>query len=153
MNARDVFARRPNCNSLWVVPAEAILSSSEEKLRLTPLDSQTTETTEVANQRYVVFQKQSQRNSMTYVTYSGTIEAGSLEAALREARESFADLIIFVWWVCLESAIARSDVNDIDSMFKQAKDKKYRLPQSYRVLTEMLEAKNDHLLLSDIENS
>jgi len=153
MNARDVFVRRPNCNSLWVVPADAILTRSEEELRLTSLADQALETSEGTAQRYVVFQKQSQRNSMTYVTFSGTVEAGSLEAALMKARESSTDLTVYVWWICAESAITRSDINDISSMFNPAKDKKYRLPQSYRVLTEMLEAKNDNLLLSDIENS
>jgi len=153
MNARDVFVRRPNCTSLWVVPAATILSRSEEELRLTHSDDQDLETSKGTNQRYVVFQKQSQRNSMTYVTCSGTVEAVSPEAALKEARESSDDPTVFVWWVCSESAIVRSNKDDVSSMFNPAKDKKYRLPQSYRVLTEMLELKNDNLLLSDIENS
>jgi ring-1,2-phenylacetyl-CoA epoxidase subunit PaaB len=32
MNARDVFARRPRCTSLWVVPAEAITTRTQQEL-------------------------------------------------------------------------------------------------------------------------
>ncbi len=33
LNARDVFARRPDCVSMWIVPAEAIHVLTAENLR------------------------------------------------------------------------------------------------------------------------
>jgi ring-1,2-phenylacetyl-CoA epoxidase subunit PaaB len=33
LNARDVFARRPACISMWVVPVEAIFSKTAEELK------------------------------------------------------------------------------------------------------------------------
>ena len=33
LNARDVFARRPDCVSMWVVPVEAIYSNTAEELQ------------------------------------------------------------------------------------------------------------------------
>ncbi len=36
-NARDVFARRPNCTSMWVVPERAIFPKTVQELQTAPL--------------------------------------------------------------------------------------------------------------------
>ena len=57
--ARDVFARRPACHSLWVVPAATIYARSIQE----PLPDAPPGPAE----RYAVCAKQSQRQAMTYV--------------------------------------------------------------------------------------
>lgn len=152
-NARDVFVRRPGCVSLWVVPDEAIYRiTDEELLRRSGVDHQLDDT-ESGLQTFCVFQKQSQRPSMNFVSYVGQIEARNHQEALLKAREVFQDEKAFVWWICPEQAIIRSKDEDINSMFQPAFDKKYRMPQSYQVLREMMEIKSEQIGLSDIEKS
>ncbi|MBX7252345.1 MAG: hypothetical protein K1X50_10200, partial [Candidatus Promineofilum sp.] len=67
LNARDVFARRPACRGLWVVPAAAIVAytagDAEPPDTPGPLEA------------YAVCGKQSERQAMTYVDYLGRVEA------------------------------------------------------------------------------
>lgn len=139
-NARDVFVRRPDCASLWVVPARAILARSYQELA-EEMEQAAEEIPAGAKlESYHVFQKQSQRRSMTYVVHSGQVEASSPYEALSLAIEAFGRKETFVWWICPASAVISSADDDIESMFAPALDKAYRLPREYRVLTEMLEA-------------
>ena len=48
----------------------------------------------------------------------------------------------YVWWVCPEKAIVRSSDDEIGSMFSPAREKIYRNPREYRVMSEMLEVKS-----------
>lgn len=143
MNARDVFVRRPVCNSLWVVLAEAIFMMTDSELRdlrgfsETPVDGESVEET------YYVFQKHSQRRSMTFVVHSGQVLASNPEQALKKALLEHGNDKTFVWWVCPERAIVRSQESDVPTLFEPAESKTYRLPREYRVLTEMLELKSD----------
>ena len=138
-NARDVFVRRPNCLSLWVVAAKQIFSKTVEELaadsswRNAPLSE--------ASEAYLVFQKQGQRQAETFVNHVGEVEARSPQEALSKALEKFNNEHVFVWWVCPSRAVTRSEDADSDSMFQPARDKEYRQPNFYRVVTLMHELK------------
>lgn len=143
MNARDVFVRRPTCNSLWVVPAKMIISVTQQELEENPdlIQHQTDLNQEVQN--FFIFRKISQRRSMAFVAYSGQISATSPIEALRKAADIFQEDDTFVWWVCPEQAIYRSDESDSASMFEPADSKTYRLPREYRVISKMIEIRSD----------
>lgn len=141
-NARDVFARRPSCLSLWVVPADSIFARTALELEN---DSWPRETEDLAStaELYYVFQKRSQRQSMSYVDHTGEVRAASPSQALRAALEKYgAGETTYVWWVCPEQAITRSSADEIESMFAPAHEKTYRSPREYRVMSEMLEVKS-----------
>lgn len=152
-NARDVFVRRPSCVSLWVVPDDAIYKITDEELRRRSEVDHKLGDEESDRQTFCVFQKQSQRPSMNYVSHVGEIEASNPQEALLKARNVYQEKKAYVWWICPVQAIMRSKEEDIDSMFRPAMDKKYRMPQSYRVLREMMEVKTDQIGLSEIEKS
>jgi ring-1,2-phenylacetyl-CoA epoxidase subunit PaaB len=141
-NARDVFTRRPSCLSLWVVPAESIFAKTRQELRN---DSSPHVTQEVASPRqlYYVFQKQSQRQSMSFVEHTGEVRAANPYQALSAAVEKYGALeTTYVWWVCPEKAIVRSSDDEIESMFSPANEKLYRNPSEYRVMSEMMQVKS-----------
>ena len=86
INARNVFARRPACYSLWVVPAATILARSIQE----PLPDAIPHPVEPYTlEPYAVCAKQSQRQTMTYVDYLGWVEAHSAAEALRLAPAAF----------------------------------------------------------------
>lgn len=130
-NARDVFVRRPDCQSLWVVPERAVFSKTVEELedgawRAEPPTGTPKET-------YLVFQKQGQVARETYVVHVGQLKAASPEQALRCALETFDHANVFVWWVVPERVVVRSEDGDNASMFAPAHTKKYRQHLSYPV--------------------
>jgi phenylacetate-CoA oxygenase PaaH subunit len=140
-NARDVFVRRPQTTSIWVVPAANILSKTQQEISENlDLKSHVDEEDKKA-ETYLVFQKLSQRPSMTFVVHTGQVEASSAIGALKKSVELFGENETYVWWVCPEIAVYKSTYDDIDSMFSQAHDKKYRMPQDYRLTLEMMELK------------
>ena len=131
--ARDVFARRPACHSLWVVPAAVILARTAEELAG---EQGSRGAGEVENSvQYAVFSKQSDRQAMTYVEYVGEIEAGSAEEALRRAVGATGAPAL-VWWVCPATAITRSDPEDAPG-FAAATSKLFRLPNQYHTVVTM----------------
>jgi ring-1,2-phenylacetyl-CoA epoxidase subunit PaaB len=139
-NARDVFARRPDCASLWVVPAAAVFSRTAEELASEPAHPSAPEATETEN--YEVFEKQTQRQSEVYVVHRGQVEANSPLVALRQAQLAYAETPGFVWWLVPTLAITRSDAADAASWFEPARQKTYRHPSDYPVLTQMRAVKS-----------
>ena len=141
LNARDVFVRRPNCLSLWVVPVDRILAKTAQELahdsswRNVPIDPA------APSEKYLVFQKQTQRAAETYVTHVGEVEARSPAEALSRALERFDRENVFVWWVCPDWAVTRSEAGDVASMFAPALTKEYRQPNFYRVVTQLQQIK------------
>lgn len=128
LNARDVHVRRPDCVALWVVPAADIFARTAEELADEPIAA----SLEGGETRvYHVFQKTSQRRSMTYVSHIGEIQASSPEAALQQARHAFPSDDVFVWWVCPADAVLRSDAEDEPSWFAPARLKTYRQQAHY----------------------
>lgn len=137
LNGRDLFVRRPNCRSLWVAPASAILSKTREEVD-SGIDSKGESfPTRDAPETYLVFVKQSQRRAMAYVEHVGSVEAVSSPEALEKAIVTYDSGDVFVWWVCPERSITRSDEDDIESMFEPAKEKRYRHPNQYRTVEAM----------------
>ncbi len=140
LNARDVFVRRPTCHSLWVVPAESILSCTQQQIEAGEIELPPA--TEGPLETYHVFQKSSQRRSMEYVQHVGQVQAANAEQALAQAVSEFAgQQPVYVWWVLPERAIVRSDEEDIPSFFLPAEDKPYKQPQQFRTVTMMKEIK------------
>jgi ring-1,2-phenylacetyl-CoA epoxidase subunit PaaB len=152
MNARDVFARRPACHSLWVIPAAAILTRTAEELageqrRRGPDRSRgaggqgSSVRGEVAGSvHYAVFIKQSERQAMTYVDYVGQVEARAPEEALHLAVAAYNGPPGVVWWICAASVIVRSDPDE-EAGFAAATGKLFRLPNQYRTVFTMQKIK------------
>jgi len=141
-NARDVFVRRPQTVSLWVVPAGEILARTREELEKDPSWRRPAPPPAGATEKvYHVFQKRSQRRSMGYVTHSGEVRAANRDQALLRAWEQFGEGPVFVWWIVPAGAITSSEEADVASMFQPAQDKSYRLPGVYHTRTLMREAK------------
>lgn len=133
MHARDVYGRRPNAVSMWVVPEAEIYAENQESRTKSQEPRTKNHEPEAHGSRltsYAVFRKTSQRRSMTYVTYTGTVEASTPEDAVAAAMLKFPSPETFVWWVCPEAAISKTEAEAAPSWFEPAKDKVYR-QQSY----------------------
>ena len=140
-NARDVFVRRPQTTSIWVVPAANILSKTKQEINEYLYLRSHIDNEDKKTETYLVFRKISQRPSMTYVVHTGQVEASSGILAMRKSVELFGEKESYVWWVFPERAVYRSSADDIESMFSQAHDKKYRMPKEYRLTLAMMELK------------
>lgn len=133
MNARDVFVRRPECVSLWVVPASVILARTAEELAEAPLPeasnaNQTGET-------YLNFQKLTHKGTFVY---QGDIEAPSPQDAMRQAAESPT----LATWVFPARCVTRSEPDDAAPMFAPAHDKTpFRDQAEFRITTTMQQIK------------
>jgi ring-1,2-phenylacetyl-CoA epoxidase subunit PaaB len=134
LNARDVFARRPACHSLWVVPAGAILARTAEELAAGDLPVRGDEG---ETEPYAVFQKRSQRQAMTYVDYVGDVSARSPAGALAAALDAYADDAVVVWWVCPARQISRSAPEDTAALYDPAREKLFRMPNQYHTVFTM----------------
>ena len=136
-NARDVFVRRPECASLWVVPEDQIYAWTAERLQA-ERDWQTEAPRQsVRPAQYEVFCKKGQRQAETFVTHVGQVTARAPAEALREAMAQFGRDGVYVWWLVPAAAIVRSEPADAASFFGPARDKPYRMPNSYRVIAQM----------------
>ncbi len=131
-NARDVFARRPDCVSLWVVPAADIHSITADELERMGLPEQKNPDGEPGT--YQVFLKEIQVGSLAHV---GSVQAASPAEALTAALGDYGKPNGIVWWVVPDASIARTDPNEIDSLFQPAAGKLYRDQSFYHTLTLM----------------
>ena len=131
-NARDVFARRPECVSLWVVPAAEIHSLTADELERIGLPE--LETENGTAETYQVFLKQTQIGSHGHV---GSVEAASPSHALALAISKYGKQGGIVWWVVPDASIARTAPNEIDSLFQPAASKPYRSQSFYHTVTLM----------------
>lgn len=132
LNARDVFVRRPECHTLWVAPEAAVLRLTAQELagRQDWPDEPATEGSE--EMAYHVFLRQSHRRSMVAVTLVGQVLAASSADAMRQAVAQYGASDTVVWWVVPDSALIRSNDDDIASMFEPALEKTYRDQTTYR---------------------
>ena len=126
LSARDVFARRPACHSLWVVPAAAVSTNHEVPLLVASGPMET----------YAVCAKQSNRQAMTYVDYLGCVEAHSPAEALQLAATTFGGDEGGVWWVFPEAAVTTSQPEDALD-YGAATSKLFRLPNQYHTVVTM----------------
>lgn len=140
-NARDVFVRRPQTATLWVAPANQILTKTREELAAEPDWREKMVTRNVADRRYIVFCKTTQRRSMTFVAQCGAVEAPSALHALGKAIDLYGGDGVFVWWIVPAEAVTSSQPEEADSLFAPAHDKTFRLPGAYHTRTMMDEVR------------
>ena len=141
MNARDVFVRQPPCYSLWVVPVQEILMVTDQQLEDTQRRLEDRDEDNQTQETYFIFQKTTQRRSISHVEFTMTVEASSADLALRKAVDMADDVTTYVWWVCPLRSIIRSQASDLETMFEQAKAKTYRHPAAYKVISAMQDVK------------
>jgi len=141
LNARNVFVRRPQCHTLWVVPADAIFMKTAEELTLD--DTWQQEVSGGQPESYAVFTRTSRRRTMTHVEYAGEVEANSAVAAMKLALSQFTEGDPFVWWVCPARLVHKADESDADTLFGPAQDKAFRMPNEYRTVFTMQKIKRD----------
>jgi ring-1,2-phenylacetyl-CoA epoxidase subunit PaaB len=138
LNARDVFVRRPECISLWVVRRELIFGMTGEELSLDPQWFSRIEIPDGPTEPYAVFQKHGPRGVHEY---TGTVEGRSSRDALRAALTAYANEDVTVWWVAPEEAIRQSTPDDIAALFAIAETKFYRDEGQYRTREALREIK------------
>jgi ring-1,2-phenylacetyl-CoA epoxidase subunit PaaB len=136
-NARDVFVRRPECISLWVVPVDAITFRTEQELKnkadLGPSQDQGNLET------YQVFSKVKSGGTLTW---AGKVDAANSEEALRKGVERFSsERPPFIWCTFPERAITANQADDIESLFTPALDKHFRLPSNFHTHSAMRKIK------------
>lgn len=132
LNARDVFARRPACHSLWVVNESAIATSPALPETMTANDG-----VSPGPAAYAVFAKQSQRQAMTYVDYVGQLTAETVVEALDRASDAFPDVVALVWWACRDDAIVRDEFAEAEDLLAPGQTKLFRMPNQYHTVFTM----------------
>jgi ring-1,2-phenylacetyl-CoA epoxidase subunit PaaB len=138
-NARDVFARRPECVSLWIAPAEKVFSWTREELdREVELESKQP----MDEKTYLVFAKFS---SSGYARYLGEVEARTPRGAVDLVQSrSQNENSPFLWLVVPAEAVTRSTEEDYAPMFEPAIRKPFRLSTDYPVITLMRAARKEN---------
>jgi len=159
LNARDVFARRPACVSMWVVPVESIYSKTAQELgnstsqRILDKDhpgySSESASRESANSdhhsesdqqitgisTYEVFCKVKEAGTQTHV---GEVEASSPEQAMERAVEKYSQVRKpLVWWVCPAHVVTQSKPDEVESMYAPARDKTFRMSTDFHTVSAM----------------
>jgi ring-1,2-phenylacetyl-CoA epoxidase subunit PaaB len=141
LNARDVFARRPEATAMWVVPADVIFTQTREELSKAEAQA----AANGAPLEFHVFAKFSEQAQCQQV---GKVQAASPEAAVRVAIGQFADKKPLWWWVFPASAVTESLPGDAGSMFTAGRDRTFTDQAEYPVVTMMrelrLKSKADH---------
>ncbi|MCS7059490.1 MAG: phenylacetic acid degradation protein [Meiothermus sp.] len=138
LTARNVFARRPQAVSLWVVRAEEVFSWTKEEIAQDPaLQGGATPARGLRPTSYLVFRKTSHKRSMTFVDHVGEVQACSPQEALREALARFRDAEGLAWWVVAAEKVHRSDPSQetVESWFAPAKEKTYKQQQYYTTVS------------------
>lgn len=130
LNARDVFARRPEAVAMWVVPADAIYTQTREELAVRkPVDTASGQPTD-----FFVFGKFSEQTQCSHI---GEVHAASPQAAMRVAIEKYRGQDPLWWWVFPASAVVKSGAGEADSLFAPARAKTFKDQAEYPVVTMM----------------
>lgn len=139
LNARDVFARRPQAVGMWVIPTKAIVSLTAEELSARQMPNPQTGSAAGAVERYYVGCKTRHAGSITVI---GEIEASSPLAALAAAPEQFFEIQpALVWWVFPVSQVTASRPEDAPGFYEPAHDKTFRLSTDFHTHTAMRRAR------------
>jgi ring-1,2-phenylacetyl-CoA epoxidase subunit PaaB len=144
LNARDVFARRPECVSMWVVPAASIFSRTLQELLESGFptlpDTGSAGSAAPASETYYISAKIRHAGTQTVI---GTVEAHSPEEALNEAAARFSGKqSALMWWVFPAHQVWRSSPQDIESMYAPARDKTFRLSSDFKTVSVMRQLKS-----------
>jgi ring-1,2-phenylacetyl-CoA epoxidase subunit PaaB len=151
-NARDVFVRRPECNSLWVVPAGAIYSQTAQELAMEGEADQANSTAKNwipgstgEPEAYYVFSKTKSAGTQTF---AGEVQAASPVEALHQGIATFGGKeAAFGWWVFPARMVECSQPGDVESMFLPALDKPFRLSTDFHTQTAMRQIRERKSLL------
>lgn len=135
MNARDVFVRRPECVSLWVVPASVILAKTAEELAQEPVSEILD--TGLSNDTYHVFQKLAHKGTFVY---RRGVQASSPQDAMRQAATPPA----LATWVFPARCVHHTEPDDAAPMFAPAHDKTpFRNQAEFRITTTMQQIRRE----------
>lgn len=142
LNARDVFVRRPECFSLWLVPAEAITARSQSA----PAGRQAEPSEAGPMQPYHIFRK---LRSAASLSEAGLVTARSPHEALDLAIRHFTETSqgeepASLWWAFPAEAVLHSQASDRESLFQPALDKPFRLSTDFKTHTMMRQLKDKH---------
>lgn len=122
LNARDVFVRRPQVCSLWVVREDAIYARTVQELASPDWQNEPAPT-DTSVELYYVFHKLDQKGPCVY---AGQVEAADPPHAMQAALETYPRPDALWWWVVPARAIHKSTPDDADSMFEPAGQKYFR---------------------------
>jgi len=135
LNGRDVFARRPECVSMWVVPAEAIYAYPTQEASSERGDEAAGESQQPEIEVYYVCCKHRPASPMTVV---GKVEALSPPQAMQRAIAAFsASNPSPVWWVFPLRRVTSSNPDEAASFYAPARDKTFRLSTDFHTLSAM----------------
>lgn len=132
LNARDVFVRRPDCVSLWVVRADQIFTRTQEELALHPEWIEGIQSAVAPTEAYYVFVKLTQKGQFSHV---GEVEAENPPHALKMALQKYAEKNGLAWWVFPVKVVLKSTPDDIAAMFASAAIKDFRDQASFHALS------------------
>jgi len=139
LNARDVFARRPECAAMWVIPAALIYSRTREELSNEAADPEPQAGEE--RQRYYIFSKTKPAGTMTL---TGEVQAEGPALALKLAREAGrSGPEPFAWWVAPAAAVVKSDPQDAPSFYDPAREKTFRMSTEFHTVSAMRRLKSE----------
>ena len=133
LNARDVFARRPDRQAMWVARADKIYSQTREQMvNAEPPEEQSDPSTDP----YHIFQKSNPRGASVYV---GKVIASDHPAALRAALNKYEIVAAWVYWVIADPDLIVSHAVEADELYESASDKPFRHENHFPVRTLMRE--------------
>ncbi len=141
LNARDVFARRPEAATMWVAPADAFYTRTPEELEAESViarregEAQSDAAIPTSKpEDYYVFGKLSQQGQCAYL---GDVTAGSPSSAMEAAVGQFGDHNPFWWWVFPAKCVLGSTPDEAEPMFAPARAKTFKQQSEYPVVTLM----------------
>ena len=140
LNARDVFVRRPECVSLWVVSASAVTEAMDTDNAASPSTVRAPKERGSASVAFQVFGKLEPKGELTHL---GRVLGRDGDDALREARAAFAERRPIVLWVVEDRAIERSAESDAAPLFDPAHDKPFRDQSFYPIQTALRRLKDE----------
>ena len=129
LNARDVFARRPDCLGLWAFRSEMMTSLTSEE----PGSSRPAEAPAAPKEPFLVFGKLGPKGVHTFL---GVVQAGSAVEAFEEGRRAHGRNVV-AWWVVPQRWRLASTADDAGPMFEPSKAKPFRDQAFYPVETMM----------------
>ncbi len=142
LNARDVFSRRPQRLSMWLVRDIHIFSKTRAELTgfMAEQGARAADEKSAADeQEFYVFRKRGARGVCTFV---GLVRARSNRAALRAALDRYPDSQATLWWIVAQQDLIRTRAEDTDELFRSASDKPFRHESHYPVRTLMREVRS-----------